>query len=357
MTVHSNFRMFRLAEGGVSCGADGLSVGGRPMLVRTRLEDGGAWAPRPLAECDEVLSGIYGLPIDSVAKRAGFATVARALDRGDLALASIASVLLRFPDPPALAKDGPLRGSAELAAQLAAERLLKSDWDSSKHPRFGEAPNPGWFATAGAPAPAATTGRGAASRLDPAERLVDLADEPSAGDWQRILAAVRGALKDAGKAAISSGRFALWSNPELKLAIEVAVETLSSTPLMPNEQRTIDQTNASFDPPKSLNELREQPARFPLGYERHHIVEQNPANLIKSPLAAFVAKFGRAALEDPTNIVWVPRTRHELITGFYNGKDVNDPAGRIRRRLISEMSFDDQYRTGLAAMQLFGVLE
>ena len=89
-------------------------------------------------------------------KQGGLEAVARALDRGNLALASIGAVLLRFPDPPALTKDAPPRGSAELAAQLAAEGLLKADWDSSKHPRVGAPPNPGWFAATDAPSPPAT---------------------------------------------------------------------------------------------------------------------------------------------------------------------------------------------------------
>lgn len=373
MTSHSCLRLFRLAEGGVSCGADGLFIGGRPMLLRTSAQDGGGWALRPIGECDEALSGVYGLPVDSAPKRAGFATVARALDRGDLALAATAAVLLRFPDPPTLTKDAATRGSVELAAQLAREGLLKIDWDSSRHPRLGAPPNPGWFAQTDASSPPAIRDEPAATRGPTATaiRIETRARSPAesgetgsaavegaqALDWPRLLAAVRGALKDAGKVAIKTGRFALWSEPALKIAIEAAIETLSSTSLMPNEQRTIDQTNASFDPPKTLDELSQRPTRFPLGYERHHIVEQNPANLRKSPVVTLVVKFGRAALEDPNNIVWIPRTKHELITGFYNGKGLDDPPGRIRRRSIGEMSFADQYRTGLAAMQLFGVLQ
>jgi len=376
MLPHPNLRFFRLAEGGVTCGVDGLFIGGAPMLGRARSNDGGGWTPRPVSECDEALTEVYGLPIDSAAKQGGLAVVARALDRSDLALASIGAVLLRFPDPPALTKDAPPRGSVELAAQLAAEGLLKADWDPNKHPRLGAPPNPRWFAATDAPSPPALNDREeassetvSASRSGDAEPPDDAeaaeSEEPVQVDdgahgeswtWRRVLAAVRQALKIAGKAAIRTGRFVLWCDFALKVAIEAAIELLAATPVNPDEQRVIDQTNASFDPPKLLGELRQRPTRFRLGYERHHIVEQNPANLSKSPFAAIIEKFGRAALEDPRNIVWIPKTKHELITGYFNGEDLDDPAGRIRRRVVGEMDFENQFQAGLDAMRLFGVL-
>ena len=295
MQLHPNLRFFRLAEGGLTCGPEGLFVGGAPMLRRARSNDGGGWDPRPVSERDEALAEVYGLPVDSAAKQGGLATVARALDRGDFALASIGAVLLRFPDPPALTKDAPPRGSAELAAQLAAEGLLKADWDPSKHPRVGAPPNPGWFAATDAPSPRATRetasaspkagaddwAANAATQSDAEDVSSDaplgFGGEPQAGawTWPRVLTAVREALKEAGEAAIKTGRFALWSDPLAKIAVEAAIEFLSATPASPDEQRTIEQTNASFDPPKTLEELRRRPIFFALGYERHHTVEQN----------------------------------------------------------------------------------
>jgi hypothetical protein len=377
MQLHPNLRFFRLAKGGVTCGPDGLFVGGAPMLRRARSDDDGGWTPRPVSERDEALAEVYGLPVDSAAKQGRLAAVARALDRGDLTLASIGAVLLRFPDPPALTKDAPPRGSAELAAQLAAEGLLKGDWDPSKHPRVGAPPNPGWFATTDTPSPpapheagAANTETDAGSRAassdaptDAAAANPELATDADGGrrllgwTWRDVLNAVRTVMEDAGRSAARTGRFVLWSDPVLKVAIETAIELLSSTPANPDEQRTIDRTNASFDPPKTLDELRQPPTRFPLGYERHHIVEQNPANRAKLPLAAIIEKFGRAALEDSGNIVWVPRLKHELITAFFNSEDLDDPAGRIRRRVVGEMDFNDQFQAGLDAMSLFGVLQ
>ena len=135
-------RFFRLSEDGVRCGADGLTVGPAPLLRRAAS---GGWEVRPRDEAEAELTALYGLPIDLSGKQGGLATVAAALERGDAALAAIAAVLLGFPDPPGLAKDAPVRGSVELAAQLAASGLLK-DWDSAQHPRAGDKPNPGWFA-------------------------------------------------------------------------------------------------------------------------------------------------------------------------------------------------------------------
>jgi hypothetical protein len=248
---------------------------------------------------------------------------------------------------------------------------LKADWDPSQHPRLGAPPNPGWFAATNAPSPPAAR-EAASTAPDPAhdDAATDSApfSEGEATDagrglvarlttWRGVLTAVREALKAAADNAIETGRFVLWTDPAAKIAIELAIQTLSPTPAGPNEQRTIDQTHASFDPPKTIDELRSRPTRFALGYQRHHIVGQDPANLAKSPLAASILKFGRAALEDPRNLVWIPWTRHELITGFCNSKDPSDPAARIRRRLIEQMSFEDQYQTGLEVMQLFGVLQ
>ena len=121
---------FRLSEGGVRCGADGLHVGSTQLLRRAAS---GGWEVRPRLEVEAELTALYGLPIDRSGKRGGLATAAGALERDDAALAAIAAVLIGFPDPPGLAKDAPARGSVELAAQLFASGLLK-DWDPAQHP-------------------------------------------------------------------------------------------------------------------------------------------------------------------------------------------------------------------------------
>ena len=94
-----------------------------------------------------------------------------------------------------------------------------------------------------------------------------------------------------------------------------------------------------------------------LGYEQHHIVEQNPANIAKAPDDLDLEKFGRAMIDDPSNLVWVPRLKHELITALYNSKDEDGLQGRLHRQVINAMDFDAQYQAGLAALQRFGVLQ
>jgi hypothetical protein len=100
------------------------------LLERSNQRNGNAgWSPRPLHELERDLQVLYGLPIDASAKRSGLATVAKGLTSGDLALAQVAAVLLRFPDPP-LVKDGSGWPSPELAVVLRESGLIKWYWNS-----------------------------------------------------------------------------------------------------------------------------------------------------------------------------------------------------------------------------------
>ena len=106
-------RMFALRPEGVRCGATASLSDPFRCCVAARDSYGRElWSVRPATELDDELTARYGLPIEVAAKAGGLASVARALDRGDLALAGIAAVLLQFPDPPPLEKGAP-----------AAERL------------------------------------------------------------------------------------------------------------------------------------------------------------------------------------------------------------------------------------------
>ena len=78
------------------------------------------------------------------------------------------------------------------------------------------------------------------------------------------------------------------------------MEQLGPSELLSGEDRAIAQTNAYFDPPKTLEELQTPPTQNALGYERHHIVEQNDDNVEKE----VVVKFGRDEIDDPSNLVW-----------------------------------------------------
>jgi hypothetical protein len=79
----------------------------------------------------------YGVPVDFGAKVERLAAIARALDRGDLLHAHIATLHLQIPDPPALAKGAQSANElVALAKELYASGMLKRDWDPSKHPRW-----------------------------------------------------------------------------------------------------------------------------------------------------------------------------------------------------------------------------
>ncbi len=242
-----------------------------------------SWDVRPIDDLNRDLSACYGLPVETASKRAGFAVVAKALERGEIALAQIAAVLLQLPDPPPLAKlEG--RDRPYLAVELFRSGLLKGDWDSDKHPRIGTPPNPGWFAP----------------REDEAE------PKPSRIGWPspHVNVRLRALLVEAIEAFDETGRYFAWGMPALD-AIAAFLAEFEPTELNGGEDRVIAQWRASLQPPKALDELRAPPTEDPLGYEMHHIVEQNPDNVAKS--GKRIDKFGRAAIDDPNNIVWVPR--------------------------------------------------
>ena len=76
----------------------------------------------------------------------GLGTVATALNANDRCLACIAAVHLRIPDLPDLSARDRMEGEDTLIKYARGEEP-DSEWDPTKHPRTGTAPNPGWFAS------------------------------------------------------------------------------------------------------------------------------------------------------------------------------------------------------------------
>jgi hypothetical protein len=338
---------FRLTDGGVQCGERGLFVGSTPMLRHSRGRgDRETWFVRQSDELDRELSEAYGFPVDVAVKREALSNIARALTQGDVALAQIAALLLRFPDPPSLSKGTPARGSSELAERLIHSGLLRGAWDESLHPRTGEPPNRGWFAAVphdSAANPLATRNPGAeATESEPL--------------WRKALTLARPCVRKAAEAVAERWSLAAYSVPIID-AIDAVLVVMKPSPTNSDEERVLAQLRASLDPPKTLAELQTPPTQNALGYERHHIVEQNPDNIAKSPIEIVIEKFGRAAVDDPGNVVWVPRYKHELITAFYNSKEDGDLAGRLHRRLVNDRDYGSQYAAGLEALRRFGVLQ
>jgi hypothetical protein len=138
---------------GVSCDAKGVFVGAVPLFEPCHPCAGfKQFRPRPVADLNRDLSKRYGVPVEFDAKIEGLAAIARALDRGDILYAQIATLHLQIPDPPPLAKAA--RSAIEvvaLAKELHASGMLKRDWDPSKHPRW-PAGSPGGIGGEFAPA-------------------------------------------------------------------------------------------------------------------------------------------------------------------------------------------------------------
>lgn len=164
-------RRFGLSEQwdrGVFCSEAGVFLGGVSLLERSTA---GGWRPRPVFDLNRDLSERFGLPVEIGEKMNGIGAIARALGRGDLIYARIATLHLEIPDPPTRAKQdlAPIE-AIDLALQLRASGLLKADWDPSKHPRW-PAGSPdsigGEFAPAG---DSTTANQGAGNRVaaDPA---------------------------------------------------------------------------------------------------------------------------------------------------------------------------------------------
>ena len=335
---------FRLADGGVQCGERGLFIGSTPMLRHSRGRgDRKTWFVRRSDDLDRELSEAYGLPIDVAAKREALANIARALTQGDLALAQIATLLQRFPDPPSLAKGAPTPGSFELAERLFDSGLLKGAWDESLHPRTGEAPNRGWFAIK----PDASRSGASTPGSDWPSKVINFVIRSGALEWMLRVAETDPRTRTAAMIVELTFEALVW------LRNEFPDEDVDA-----GQARAADQIHANFQPPRTLAELQTPPQDHLLGYELHHIVEENPANVAKDDRVAERArKFGYDALDDPSNVVYVPRLKHELVTAAYNSAYLDNPAYPRTRVVVSAMAFNDQREAGLRALREAGVLQ
>ncbi len=101
------------------------------------------------------------------------------------------------------------------------------------------------------------------------------------------------------------------------------------------------------DEPKTLEELQRAAQEPKPGYDIHHIVEQTAAE-----------RFGfvRGQVNDPENLVRVPRLKHYEITGWY--MDRNDDFGNLSPRdYLSDKNWEERRQVGLYALRKFGVLK
>jgi hypothetical protein len=162
--IGQRFRLSDKRADGVFCSEDGLFVGDVALLKYVDGTRGpGRWQPRPIDDLNHDLSKRYGLPIAFEGRIDALSAIAHALNRGDVVHAQIATLHLRIPDPPSLAKSRlPTSEVMDLAHRLRANGLLKADWDPVKHPRW-PAGSPdsvgGRFAPSGATADTFTDSR------------------------------------------------------------------------------------------------------------------------------------------------------------------------------------------------------
>ena len=98
--------------------------------------------------------------------------------------------------------------------------------------------------------------------------------------------------------------------------------------------------------------MQQKPTKNILGYEQHHIVEQNPSNIEKGDI---FDKFGIARINDSSNVVWVPHFPHLELSADYSS--VEEKGGRTLRDELKEMSFEEQRQKGLEKLREHGVLK
>jgi len=83
------------------------------------------------------------------------------------------------------------------------------------------------------------------------------------------------------------------------------------------------------------------------GYDDHHIVEQTWAEYFG---------FSRSQIDDPSNLVSIPRLKHYQITGWY-GAPNPDYGWLSPREYLSDKSWDERMKVGRDALILFGALK
>jgi hypothetical protein len=67
-------------------------------------------------------------------------------------------------------------------------------------------------------------------------------------------------------------------------------------------------------------------------------------------------KFGREKIDDPSNIVWVPKLKHEIISGYYSSKPGGPNTPTVRQQRSTE-DFETQRAAGLEVLRTKGVLK
>lgn len=240
-----HFQLASTKDGhGIYCGAQGAFIGAIPLLSHRRARDGKTWCVRAVEQLNDELSIAYSLPVDISRKAGGLETIAHALNENKVALAQIATLNLRLPDPPDLQKGvQSLDDAFKLVGILHWTGILKGDWDSDEHPRLGGPPNAGWFAT------------------KPKE------PKPPKPGWPvpKVNRELRTLIKEFGPVVLRRGVPLLFGPAGVAWDfLDFFLDRYSPTELNRGEERLTQQYLASLDPPKTLDQLQVPPQETPL---------------------------------------------------------------------------------------------
>jgi hypothetical protein len=323
---------------GVSCDRAGPAIG--PIRLLTRTVAG--FTSRPIAELNGIFSYVGQRPVDcsDLAKR--LTGVAKALNDGELARATFATLFLHLPS------------LSDEQAQRAAEavKLVKASPDDPEHP--------GWpKGTEGGKGGQFRPKDGAAAETTTAEKLARLAVRrqlrralvhtllrqaarlaiEAAGD------AVPGLDVVAGAATIADLAVMAEENAALKRDADAAIKFVQNGPYSLEELRASpdDKAFSSFSEFKKIK-LAKYFGPAGDGYDYHHIVEQSAKGDIPE-----------SELQSTQNIVRIPRLLHEEIGAQYSLWQ-RELDGSLRASL-NGASLSDRRNIGLKVMRDVGILK
>lgn len=324
---------------GASCDENGPAIGPIHLLTKTFA----GFAPRPVGELNQLFAHVVEGPVDCAELVERLTGIAKALNRSDFALATLATLFLHLPS---LSEEQALRA-------VRAEDLFKASPDDPERPgwpRGTEDGRGGQFR----PKDESST---AAEKTDRLARQVvrqqirmgllyilrrhalGLAIH-TVGDLIPGLDAVAGVATAADLAAMAEEYGALKRNAD------AAIEFIQKGPYDLEQLRVSpdDETFSSFWEFKKTDlDKRFGPAGD--GLEYHHIVEQSSNGDIPA-----------RELQSTQNIVLIPRLLHEEISAQYS-RSSYELNGSSLRASLNGASFDDRRNAGLQVMREIGILK
>jgi hypothetical protein len=268
--------------------------------------------------------------------------VANALNKGELARATFATLFMHLPS---LSEEQALRATR-------AQRLFKASPDDPQHP--------GWpKGTEGGKGGQFRPKDGAAPKREPTDRVARLAVRrqlrwalihmlllhsgrlavEAAGDAVPGLDLVAGAATFADLTAMAA-EYAV-----LKRDADAAIEFVQKGPHSLEQLRVSpdDEVFSSFNEFKKID-LGKRFGPAGDGYEYHHIVEQSASGDIPE-----------SELQSTQNIVRIPRLLHEEISAQYSQSSY-ELNGSSLRASLNGASFNDRWNAGLQVMREIGIL-